>query len=218
MFIINNIAADIKRTSMQAYTYSIKHIPTNTIYYGVRKSSTFDLGHSYLSSSKLVKRMIEEDGLENFEFKQRRMFESYEEARLHESKILKRIDAVKNPRVLNQAISSPRLCNKDSVSEKQRRNSISESMKKLWEIEEYKENQSFNKLTKEERSKRGRNGALKRAENIKNGLTIINRKPKNTKTMHVIEKHGTEKIISPSAVPAYLKCGYIKVRIIQIPL
>ena len=182
---------------MRAYTYSIKHIPTNTIYYGVRKSPTFDLGRTYFSSSKLVKRMINEDGLENFEFKQRRKFESYEEARLHETKILKRINAVINKRMLNPAVSSPKVCSKDGVSEKQRRKSISESMKTLWKNKEYRKNQSFNKLTKEERSKRGRNGAFKRAENIKNGLTVINRKLKETKIMHVVGKNGIEKIINP---------------------
>jgi hypothetical protein len=193
-------------------------MPTDTIYYGVRKSSNFDLGITYFSSSKLVKRMIKEDGLECFEFKQRRRFESYEEARLHESKILKRINAVKNTRVLNQAISSPRICFKDSASEQQRKISISKSMKKLWKTKDYRENQQFNKLTTEERSKRGRNGAFKRAENIKNGLTKIRRNPKDTKTMHIVEKHGVEKIINPSAVPAYLKCGYIKVRTVQVQL
>ena len=192
---------------MKAYTYSIKHIPTDTIYYGVRKSSVFDLGQTYFSSSKLIKRLINEHGIENFEFKQRRTFEKYEQARLHETKILKRINAVSNPKVLNQAVSSPRICSKDSVSEKKRRESISNSMKG---------NKNFPKLTKEEHSRRGKLGAQKRAENIKSGNTVIKRKSSDFITNWVMEKNGKEKIVKPSAVPAYLKCGYQKVRKIKI--
>jgi hypothetical protein len=192
---------------MKAYTYSIKHIPTDTIYYGVRKSSVFDLGQTYFSSSKLIKRLINEHGIENFEFKQRRTFEEYEQARLHETKVLKRINAVSNPKVLNQAVSSPRICSKDSVSEKKRRESISNSMKG---------NKNFPKLTKEEHSRRGKLGAQKRAENIKSGITVIKRKSSDFITNWVMEKNGKEKIVKPSAVPAYLKCGYQKVRKIKI--
>lgn len=192
---------------MKAYTYSIKHISTDTIYYGVRKSPVFDLGQTYFSSSKLVKRLINENGIEDFEFKQRRIFETYEQARSHETKILKRINAVSNPKVLNQAVSSPKIPSKDPVSENKRRESISNSMKG---------NQNFPKLTKEEYSRRGKLGAQKRSENIKSGKTVIRRNRSDFVTNWVIEKNGKEKIVKPSAVYAYLKCGYQKVRKIQI--
>lgn len=194
---------------MKAYTYSIKHITSGTIYYGVRKSSAFDLGKTYFSSSKLVKRLIREHGMEKFEFKLRRTFGTYEQARLHETKILKRINAVSNPKVLNQAVSAPRLCSKDPIAEKQRRDSISKSMIG---------NQNFPKLSKEEHSRRGKLGALKRAENIKSGKTIIKRKSSDFITKWIIEKEGNERIVNPSAVPAYLKCGYQKVKKIKIPV
>lgn len=194
---------------MEAYTYSIKHITSDTIYYGVRKSSVFDLGHTYLSSSRLVKRLINEHGMENFEFKIRRVFETYEQARLHETKILKRINAVSNPKVLNQAISAPRLCSKDPIAEKQRRESISKSMMG---------NQNFPKLSSEEYSRRGKLGAKKRAENIKSGKTVIKRKSSEFISKWIVEKEGKEKTINPSAVPAYLKCGYQKIRKIKIRL
>lgn len=192
---------------MQAYTYSIKHIPSNTIYYGVRKSSTYDLGKTYFSSSKLIRRLIKEEGVENFEFKQRRKFETYEKARLHETKLLKRINAISNKKVLNQAISSPRICSKDSTSEQKRKQSISKSMKG---------NKNFPKLSNEEYSRRGKLGAKKRAENIKTGKTKIKRNKSNFVINWVITKNGNEKIVKPSAVPAYLKCGYQKVKKIKV--
>lgn len=194
---------------MKAYTYSIRHITSDTIYYGVRKSTVFDLGKTYFSSSKLVKRLINEHGIENFEFKLRRAFETYEQARLHETKMLKRIKAVSNQKVLNQAVSSPRLCSKDPIAEKQRRESISKSMSG---------NQNFPKLSREEHSRRGKLGAKKRAENIKSGKTIIKRKSSEFVSRWIVEKEGNEKIVNPSAVPAYLKCGYQKVKKIKIPI
>lgn len=193
---------------MKAYTYTIKHLPSNTIYYGVRLSSEEDIGVSYFSSSKIVKRLVEEQPLSNFEFKIRKRFNSYEQARLHESKMLKRINAVSNPKVLNQAVSSPRLCSKDPVAEKQRRESISKSMLG---------NQNFPKLSREEYSRRGRLGAKKRAENIKSGKTVIKRKKSDFVSKWVLERDGKQKIVNPSAVPAYLKCGYKKVEKIKTP-
>jgi len=157
---------------MKAYTYSIQHLPTNRIYYGVRKSTTVDIGKTYFSSSKLVKQMLQAEPIENFKFRVRRKFLSYEDARLHETKVLSRINAVTNPMVLNQAVSSPRLCSKNFTAELERRESISKSMKQLWNDPAYKDAQLFNKLSTEERSIRGKAGALKRAENYASGKTL----------------------------------------------
>lgn len=191
---------------MKAYTYTIRHIPTDKLYYGVKKSCIFDLGISYFSSSKLVKRLIFESSIEDFEFKLRKKFNSYEEARLHETKLLKRINAVNNDKMLNQAISSPRVCSKDILIENERRKKISKSMKG---------NQNLPRLSKEEHSRRGKLGAQKRSENIKSGKTTIKRKSSDFVTNWILEKDGKEKIVKPSSVPAYLKCGYQKVRKIK---
>ena len=195
---------------MKAYTYSIQHIPTKIIYYGVRKSDYFDLGFSYFSSSKLIKRMIEEEGISNFVFKLRRKFESYEQARNHETNILKRLNAVNNPLMFNQAVSSPRLCAKDPVAEFIRRESISNSMKELWKTEKYRSSQSFNKLSHEERVDRGRRGALKRIENYKSGKTP--KRPKKEPIYSEVEiiKNDSIKKIKSNQVPAYMKCGWVR--------
>jgi len=193
---------------MQAYTYTIRHLPSNKIYYGVRKSSTFDLGTKYFSSSKLVKLMINAEPIENFQFKIRKTFANYSEARLHETKVLLRINAVANNMVLNQAISAPRLCAKNPTAELQRRESISQKMKQLWADPEYKMKQGFNKLTTEERSTRGKAGAAIRAANYA-------KKPKSAKTKRLpvgkevlIEKNGITKTVKANQVPAYKKYGW----------
>lgn len=194
---------------MKAYTYSIKHLPSNTYYYGVRKSNTEDIGISYFSSSKLVKRMLKEEPIKNFEFKVRKRFDSYEEARIHETKLLKRLLAVSNPAMLNQAVSSPRVSSKDSVAEYNRRTAISKRMKELWNTPEYKENQSFNKLSHDERVARGKAGALKRAANYNSGITV--RKPKTTYYKEVqIIKDNVIKLVKSNQVPAYVKNGWTR--------
>ena len=193
---------------MEAYTYSIKHLPTNKIYYGVRKSTTVDIGTIYFSSSKLVKQMLQEEPIENFEFKVRQIFQSYEEARLHETRVLSRIQAVTNPMMLNQAVSSPRLCAKNPTAEIQRRESISKAMKQLWSDPAYKDAQSFNKLSSEERSIRGKAGALKRAANYATGKT--SRKPKKKPSYKdvILVKDGVLKTVKANQVPAYAKSGW----------
>ena len=196
---------------MKAYTYTIQHLPTNKIYYGVRKSTVVDIGTTYFSSSKLVKQMLQTESIENFKFKVRRKFLSYEEARLHETKVLSRIKAVTNPMVLNQAVSSPRLCSKNPTAELQRRASISKTMKQLWSNPAYKDAQLFNKLSLEEHSTRGKAGALKRAENYALGKTP--RKPKKAKSYKdvVLAKDGMLKTVKSNQVPAYAKSGWIRV-------
>ena len=196
---------------MQAYTYSITHLPTNKIYYGVRKSTVVDIGTTYFSSSKLVKQMLQAESVENFKFKVRRKFLSYEEARLHETKLLSRLNAVSNPMMLNQAVSSPRLCSKNPTAEIQRRKSISNAMKQLWNDPTYKDAQSFNKLSSEEQSARGKAGALKRAANYASGKTL--RKPKKAKSYKevILIRNGIQKTVKSNQVPAYAKCGWVKV-------
>ena len=196
---------------MQAYTYSITHLPTNKIYYGVRKSTVIDIGTTYFSSSKLVKQMLQAESVENFKFKVRRKFLSYEEARLHETKLLSRLNAVSNPMMLNQAVSSPRVCSKNPTAEIQRRESISKAMKHLWSNPTYKESQSFNKLSTEEQSIRGRAGAVKRAANYASGKTERKlKKPKSYKDV-ILVRDGMQKIVKSNQVPAYTKYGWVKV-------
>ena len=193
---------------MKAYTYTIQHLPTNKIYYGVRKSTTVDIGTTYFSSSKLLKQMLQSEPKENFKFKVRKKFLSYEEARLHETKVLSRIKAVANPMMLNQSVSSPRLCSKNPTAEIQRKESISKAMKRLWSDSTYKDTQSFNKLSLEERSIRGKAGALKRAANYASGKTL--RKPKKSKSYKdvVLSKDGILKTVKANQVSAYAKSGW----------
>jgi hypothetical protein len=195
---------------MKAYTYTAKHIKSGLIYYGVRKSEVFDLGTEYFTSSKIIKRLIIEEGLDSFVFRLRRKFDSYEQARFHESKLLQRIKVVSNPKFFNQAVSAPRLPSKDFLSEESRKKAISIKLKELWKDEDYRNNQTFNKISREERSKRGKKGSKKRAENYSSGKTIRKPKSKPNYKEVVLIREDERKIVKSNQVPAYRKLGWEK--------
>lgn len=195
---------------MQAFTYSIRQISTGLWYYGVRKSTVFDLGIVYFSSSKLVKRLILENGLSDFEFKVRKIFNSYEDGRRHETRFLQRVKAVANKKLLNQAISSPCVPKKDPVSEANRRQKISQHQEALWANDDYKKSHPFNNVSIFEQSARGRKGALARAEKYKTGELTSKRKPLVYKEVTII-KNGVQKQVKSNQVPAYRKYGWEKI-------
>ncbi len=177
------------------------------IYYGVRKSKVFDVGTAYFSSSKLVKRLIDEYGIVDFEFKLRRKFESYAEARAYETSVLKRLQVPSNPNVLNQAISSPRVPSKDSEAELRRKASISKHAKQVWSNPEYRRDHPFTNQTQSEQIKRGRKGSLVRAARYKNGE--LTRKIRKTEYKEVqVVRDGETKTVKMNQVPAYRKYGW----------
>lgn len=193
---------------MKAYTYLIKHKNTGMVYYGCRKSETFDLFVNYFTSSKLVKRAIEEEGLDVFEYEIRKQFESYEKAREWECKVLRKMNVANNAMFYNQAVSSPKLCKKDSKQEQIRRDHISVSMKKLWENKEYSNYhkqllKSFCKSGNEKRSFLYKTGAIKRKPRRKS-------KTSDYKII-TIRRKDSLKEIHQNQLCAYKKCGWVLV-------
>jgi hypothetical protein len=98
-----------RSTSMSIYTpytYLIRHIPTNTHYYGVRwknvrlkKTPEEDLWVTYFTRSKKVQSLINEYGKDSFEFEIRKKFQTIDQARLWETKVLKRMRVLDNPQI-----------------------------------------------------------------------------------------------------------------------
>ncbi len=87
------------------FTYIITHKPTNVKYYGVRYAKHChpnDLGTKYFSSSKIVKPLIIKEGVENFSFEVRKIFETKEAAVAWEYKFLTRINAAQSPNWFNR--------------------------------------------------------------------------------------------------------------------
>jgi hypothetical protein len=93
----------------QPFTYLLIHIPTGKRYYGVRFRKgcrPSDLWSSYFSSSKIVKQLIEQDGVDSFSFNIRKIFTNQDHALSWEQRVLKRLNVTYNDQWLNQHISS----------------------------------------------------------------------------------------------------------------
>ena len=89
----------------QPYTYLIKFRPTNQIYYGVRYAKNCnpsDLFVTYFTSSNEICNLLQTHGIENFEWYIRKTFNTANEAREWESKVLKRINAAQHPSFINK--------------------------------------------------------------------------------------------------------------------
>lgn len=87
------------------YTYLVKHIPTNSFYYGCRYADGCDPTEfwvDYKTSSKFVKDLIESHGEDSFSFEIRKVFDNKEKCRLWEHKVLRRIGAVKRNDFINK--------------------------------------------------------------------------------------------------------------------
>lgn len=91
---------------MKPYTYLIKHIPSGMVYYGVRwknvrmgLSPEEDLWNVYFTTSKLVKNLINQYGVDSFEYEIRRTFNSIADARQWESCVLTRMNVLERPTI-----------------------------------------------------------------------------------------------------------------------
>ena len=107
------------------YTYLLKHIPSNTYYYGVRYAKgchPSEFWIKYTTSSIYINKMIEQFGKESFVFEIRKTFDEIETARLWETRVLKKINAVTRQDFINRT-DNISISNDDA--ERGRRNRIS---------------------------------------------------------------------------------------------
>ena len=94
---------------MEAYTYLIRHKPTNRFYYGFRSANIVapedDLWKKYFTSSPRVKELIDETGVDSFDVEIRRTFDTQEQAVAWETKVLRRMRVLENDQWINQNIA-----------------------------------------------------------------------------------------------------------------
>ncbi len=89
----------------------------------------------------------------------------------------------------------------------ERRQKIAETMKKRWQDEEYRKNHAFLKISKAERSLRGKKGNAAYQKIRKANPKI--KKPPTYKDIHIL-KNGHTKIIKNNQFPAYQKYGWVR--------
>lgn len=90
------------------YTYHLYHKPTNKHYYGCRYANRprdianpSDLWSTYFTSSKYVKQLIEEYGVDSFIVSVRKTFDTAEQTLKWEAGVLKKFNASSNNHWLN---------------------------------------------------------------------------------------------------------------------
>lgn len=91
------------------FTYVLTHKPSGRRYYGARWANgcqPSDLWSLYFTSSKVVKKLIKEDGKESFDFKIRKVFSSKKECRDWERRVLVRLKVKKKEEWLNEGYGS----------------------------------------------------------------------------------------------------------------
>ena len=90
---------------MKPFTYVVTHRASGRRYYGVRhwrRADPSELGTTYFTSSKTVKKLIKEEGVDAFTFEVRKVFDSAEKALSWEQRFLTKIDAARNPNWFNK--------------------------------------------------------------------------------------------------------------------
>ena len=93
---------------MSPFTYYLYHIPTGNKYYGVKYSKNCkptDLWTTYFSSSKRVKLLIEQYGIDSFRHQVRKTFASKDAAILWEKKVLRRLKVLQKKEWLNSNVA-----------------------------------------------------------------------------------------------------------------
>ena len=97
---------------MLSYFYIIEFSLTGQYYAGSRYTKKLnernirnDLWQRYFTSSKVIKMLISTFGKDSFTIKKLKVFNNLHEAKIYETKFLKKIDAKNNPKMLNQSNS-----------------------------------------------------------------------------------------------------------------
>jgi hypothetical protein len=110
---------------MRPYTYFVKHLPTGMKYYGSKYGKDADptkfwIEGGYYTSSRKVKLLIEQYGVESFECRVTRVFETAEQALAHEYKFIEKVGAVKKADWLNENNGGEKFYNVGPDSEETR--------------------------------------------------------------------------------------------------
>lgn len=125
------------------YTYYIYHRPTGKKYYGVKygkKANPEKLWKTYFSSSKRIKKLIQEYGKDSFDVEIRKTFNDKNKAFLWETNVLRRLKVEKRNDWLNVHANTGRMANKvgDKFSEEHKKN-ISKALKGKVKSENHRE-------------------------------------------------------------------------------
>lgn len=124
-----------------AYVYKVTFLPTGQYYIGYRGSKNAtpsDLFETYFTSSKVIARLINDHGVDNFAKEILAEFDTGVDAYNYEQQLLRDHNVESNPQMLNKRLTSCSLNSFKYHTEKTRAQ-MSESRRLLWEETEYRE-------------------------------------------------------------------------------
>jgi hypothetical protein len=142
------------------YFYLIKHINSNKLYAGCKyskknlDSNNLMTDFGYKTSSKVIKKLIEKDGLDSFNIIDIKHFETAEEAREYESNFLENVDAKNNQNFINLSNSKKDYVNKGGYSlskktkEKMKKPKSEETIKKMKKSLRQRPKKVYDKMVK----------------------------------------------------------------------
>jgi hypothetical protein len=123
------------------YFYIIQHIPTKKFYAGCKINNQADSSNlmtedGYKTTSKIIKELIEIEGLKSFRILKIKNFETKEEALNYETRFLKKVNAAENPNFFNLHNGGKNFVNKggynlsDSTKNKMRKPKSKETIER----------------------------------------------------------------------------------------
>ena len=198
-----------------AYTYHLYHKPTGKHYYGARyrkdKCDPNDFWKNYFTSSTLVHDLINEYGIDSFQYSIRKVFETPEEAIAWESKFLKKVNAQHDPNWINRHNGSNRFIGPHKLTD-ETKNKIASKIKGIKRSEETKKKLREKAIARE--AKRKAEGwkmpaeAIARSKNtlkerIKKGEVNLYSEERNRKIS--ASKKGTKRHYLPDGSFVYIK-------------
>lgn len=181
------------------YTYRVKFQKDGTTlhYYGVRYAANAepsDLGRKYFTSSKTVKNLIKEHGLDCFVFQVRRVFDDAGSAVAWEQKVLRRMRVLQREDWLNQSIGTTHRAAEPRSPEHAQR--ISSSLKNRVVSKETRE-----KISESRRGKKLSEETRQKMREQRKGRVYIS---------HI--ETETTKLVTTDEIQSYLDQGWVRGR------
>ena len=148
------------------YFYIIQHIPSQKYYAGCKINFSADpcnlmTPKGYKTTSKIVKKLIEKDGLDSFLILKIKLFKNSSDALCYESRFLKKVNAAENAKFINLHNGGKNFVNKggyklsESTKNKMRKPKSKETIEKLRESLKNRPKEAYQKSI-ETRKKNGK--------------------------------------------------------------
>jgi hypothetical protein len=171
------------------YFYIIRHKPTQKYYAGCKINSEADSSNlmkkdGYKTTSKIIKEIIENDGLESFEILKIKEFDSSDKTLLYETRFLVKVNAAENEKFFNQHNGGKNFVNKggyklsENTKNKMRKPKSEETIRKQKEALKKRNKESWIKAVET----RKKNGPPKISDELRKKRKEFNQRYWNEKT------------------------------------